>query len=209
MLWIVSADPPCPVHTPQGHFIRRLAVPFVKPFLGQVWPPNRQRRVLRGSGLLGSTDRTASIAAVPVIAASAVRWVTPRTHPKMLPSAALGHLAGRRVAGMPFLGKPGIFGHRLAFAKAPTPPPTYAERADYVSSVLCEQGCCGIPFMPRAASVDAAWAPQPYSLTASVCEVCRQLAQVEGGVPHALDSLVISVSQRLFAFIIDARACEN
>jgi len=57
--------------------------------------------------------------------------------------------------------------------------------------------------------MDAAWAAQPDLLVALEGEVGRQLSQVEGGVPHALDDLVVWVCQRFLALLIEAHACNT
>jgi hypothetical protein len=47
--------------------------------------------------------------------------------------------------------------------------------------------------MLSAAFMDAAQAAQPDPLIAAMCKVGRQLALVEGGVPHPLNDLVVRV----------------
>ena len=63
--------------------------------------------------------------------------------------------------------------------------------------------------MVPPAFVDAAWAAQPDSLIAFVGEISRQLAQVEGGVPHALDHVVVRVCQRFPPLVIELYACNT
>jgi len=63
--------------------------------------------------------------------------------------------------------------------------------------------------MVPAASVDAAWAPQPNPFIALVGEVSRNLAQVERGVPHAVDELVIGVCQRFLPLVIEPHTCDR
>jgi len=62
-----------------------------------------------------------------------------------------------------------------------------------VASILCQGVTPGLPLMDPAAFMDAAWAAQPDLLIAFMGEFGRQLSQVEGGVPHALNQLVVWV----------------
>jgi len=70
---------------------------------------------------------------------------------------------------------------------------TYALWADCVAPSPCQGFNPGLPLMVPAAFMNAAWAAQPDLLTASMGEICRHLAQVAGGVPHALNDLVVRV----------------
>jgi len=60
--------------------------------------------------------------------------------------------------------------------------------------------------MVPAAFMNAAWAVQADLLTAFVGEIGWQLAQVEGGVPHVLDGLVVRVRQGLMSLSIKSYA---
>jgi hypothetical protein len=121
--------------------------------------------------------------------------------------AALGHLAGRGVAGMPLLGKPRVTLHGPAWAE--TPRPTLTVGADYVASMACQVVYPGLPFMLPAAFMNAAWAPQPDPLTALVGEASRHLAQVARWVPQVLDELVFGVCQRFLPLVVEPRACDK
>jgi len=57
--------------------------------------------------------------------------------------------------------------------------------------------------------MDAAWAAQADSLTASMGKICRHLALIVGWVPHALYEPVIWVRQQLFALGIEGYTCNN
>jgi len=78
-----------------------------------------------------------------------------------------------------------------------------------VASILCQEVNPGLPLMVSAAIMDAAWAAQPDLLTAFVGKIGGQLAQVEGGMPHALDASVVWVCQRLLPFVVEAYACHT
>jgi len=105
---------------------------------------------------------------------------------------------------MPVLEKPGLILHRLAGTEAATF--AFAVGANYVASVLCQERNFGLPLMVPAALMNAAWAAQPDLLAAFVGEIGRQLAQIEGRMPHALDHLVVRVRQRFLAPLVDTYA---
>jgi len=105
---------------------------------------------------------------------------------------------------VPFLGQLWVFGHRPALTKFnATPSLAVAEGASKVAFPNCQVANYGLPLMVPAAFMDTTWAFQPDLLTAPVGEVTRQLAQVEGGVPHALNDLVFGVRQHFLSLGIE------
>jgi hypothetical protein len=121
--------------------------------------------------------------------------------------AALGHLVGRGVAGMPLLRKPRVILHGPAWAELIVL--AYTVWADSVASTSCQSGNFGLPFMLPAAFMSAAWAPQPDPLIALVGEASRHLAQVARWVPQVLDELVFGVCQRFLPLVVEPRACDK
>jgi hypothetical protein len=121
--------------------------------------------------------------------------------------AALGHLVGRGVAGMPLLRKPRVILHGPAWAKLIVL--AYTVWADSVASTSCQSVNPGLPFMLPAAIMNAAWAPQPHPLMALVGKTTRRLAQVALWVPQALDELVFGVCQRFLPLVVEPRACDK
>ena len=84
---------------------------------------------------------------------------------------------------------------------------TVAIGENNLASFLCQLVNPGLPLMVPAAFMDAAWAAQPDSLSAAVGKIGRQLAQVEGWVPHALDKLVVRVRQQFLPLVIEPYTC--
>jgi len=78
-----------------------------------------------------------------------------------------------------------------------------------LAPILCQLADLGIPLMLPAALVEAAWAEQPDSVVAFMSEISRQLAQVQGGVPHALDNMAVRVCQRFLPLGIEAYLCNT
>jgi hypothetical protein len=111
-------------------------------------------------------------------------------------------MVSRGVAGMPLPGKPGVVLNGPAHTE--TARPTGTVGADCVASIPCQMSNSGLPLMVPAASMFASCAPQPDLPAALLGEVSWQLAQIEGGVPHALNNLVIRVCQRLLALLVEA-----
>ena len=197
MLRVVSAAPPDLAGTSQGDFTGRLVIPLCVPLFRQVWPPNRQQWMARCPSLCITTCRTAGVGCVSAATGSHV-WLVPlQTHPQELLVAVLSHLGGWWVVGVPLLGQPGVCSHRLALAE--TAALALTIRADYVDFCPSQIMCPGIPLMPSSTPMPAAWALQRDPLGARVSEVCRLLALVAGGVPHALDGGIVRMCQCLLA----------
>jgi hypothetical protein len=57
--------------------------------------------------------------------------------------------------------------------------------------------------MMPATIMNAAWAPQPDPLMATMGEVSRHLAQIADWVPHFLDELVRRVCQRFLPLVVE------
>lgn len=111
---------------------------------------------------------------------------------------------------MPFLGQLWVFGHRPALTKFnATPSLAVAEGASKVAFPNCQVANYGLPLMVPATFMDTAWALQPDLLVALVGEVSRQLAQIEGRVPHALDDVVVGVRQHFLSLGIETFSCDE
>jgi hypothetical protein len=121
--------------------------------------------------------------------------------------AALGHLVGRGIAGMPLLREPRVIRHGSAWAKFAKL--RVAVGANYEASIICQSVNPGLPFMLPAAIMNAAWAPQPDPLIALVGKITRRLAQVARWVPQALDELVFGVCQRFLPLVVESCACHR
>jgi len=140
------------------------------------------------------------------VAGSLVWRVALWTQPQKPFATAFGHLGGRWIAEVPLPGHPGVILHRPTGAE-----PfhlAFAVWADYiVTSLICQVTYPGLPLMVPAAFMNAAWAAQADSLIAFVGEIGWHLAQIEGGVPHALNGLVVRVRQALLSLSIKSYAC--
>ena len=95
---------------------------------------------------------------------------------------------------MPLLGQPWVCSYRLALAEALV---ALTERADEAVSTPSQTVNPGFPLMLSPAPMLAAWAEESDPLSAPRSEVCRLLALVTGGVPHALEECIVWVHQRL------------
>jgi len=140
---------------------------------------------------LDTAHRAARVVSTSTATGSLIGWVAFRTHPKILFAPTFGHLVGRGVARMPLSRQAGVI--LYGPARTETTTSAGAVGADYVASNLCQVVNSGLPLMDPAAFMDAARAAQPDPLMALVGEIGRQLAQVLGWVPHALNQLVVWV----------------
>jgi len=108
---------------------------------------------------------------------------------------------------VPLPEKPRVAFHGPALTE--TPIPTGAIGANNMASSLCQQVNPGLPLMLPATFMNAARAAQPDFLTARMGKISRQLAQVEGGMPHALDDVVVWVRQCFLPLVIASYACNT